>query len=532
MKNELEPINNDFTTEKITISSLEKLDNNYIRIIGRGYFNRDIDVITNGTLTFDFRFYDKVKGIINFNECDYLIAENAFREVSLISLNDSKRIIKNVRSIDYIGDGLFGISQNEVFSTEKVFDLVTNDYVPFPENMIFRTYKEGLLVLQEEDKESFEQHKEMVIDRSGNIIIPKIDGGIRIIDKTKFIADNMVIDFNQKAIIQDADLVMPLTDDKIIILKNRKLFVLNNTLEVIKTYTIGETKKPWYIAINGEECITMTFKKKIRTKKYEPRIEKDITVIVNTKTDTVSKMDSLPNFSIYDIFKITGENHKKGLMNKKGEIVLNAEWDNIQELHDTDNKYFFIEKDDEHYIFNSQTKSILKVLYDEMKEFRDGLAIGYSFEQKKYQLIDEELNPVFNLDHMGHSVFYYKNGILCYHSGSWINEYDAYTIITQSGETLMPSRKCRVKRNSFELLEIDDYQTDKKVLFDMNNGQFLQLEMSVPMIETENGKKLDFSGLPIQQFTLSNQTPSLLQEDSGDVKRLLLKPKTNGNSQK
>ena len=167
-----------------------------------------------------------------------------------------------------------------------------------------------------------------------------------------------------------------------------------------------------------------------------------------------------------------------------------------------------------------------------MKEFRDGLAIGYSSEQKKYQLIDEELNPVFNLDHMGHSVFYYKNGILCYHSGSWINEYDAYTIITQSGETLMPSRKCRVKRNSFELLEIDDYQTDKKVLFDMNNGQFLQLEMSVPMIETENGKKLDFSGLPIQQFILSNQTPSLLQEDSGDVKRLLLKPKTNGNSQK
>ena len=129
-----------------------------------------------------------------------MIAENAFREVSLISLNDSKRIIKKVRSIDYIGDGLFGISQNEVFSTEKVFDLVTNDYVPFLENMIFKTYKEGFLVLQEGDKKSFEQHKEMVIDRSGNIIIPKVDGGIRIIDKTKFIADNMVIDFNQKVI--------------------------------------------------------------------------------------------------------------------------------------------------------------------------------------------------------------------------------------------------------------------------------------------------------------------------------------------
>lgn len=528
MKNELEAINNDLTTEKLTISSLEKLDNNYIRIIGKGYYNRDIDIITNGTLTFDFSFYDKVKGIINFNQCDYLIAENRFREVSLISLNDSKRIIKKVREIDYIGDGLFGISQNEAFSTEKVFDLKTKDYVPFPDNMIFRNYKEGLLVLQEGDKKSYEQHKEMVIDRSGNIIIPKVDGSIRIIDKTKFITNDMVIDFNQKVIIQDADLVMPLTDDKIIILKNRKLFILNNKLEVIKTYTIGETKKPWYIAVN-KECITMTFKKKIQRKKYEPRIEKDITVIVNTKTDTVSKMDSLTSRSRYGIFKITSEDNKKGLMNKKSEIVLNAEWDNIKELHDTDNKYFFIEKDDEHYIFNSQTKSMIKVLYDEMEEFRDGLAIGYSSEQKKYQLIDEELNPVFNLDHMGHSVFYYKNGILCYHSGSCEN--DAYTIITQSGETLMPSRKCRVKRNSFGLLEIDDYQTDKKVLFDMNNGQFLQLEMNVPMIETEDGTKLDFSRSPIQQFISSNQSPLLLQEDSGDIKWLSLKNQTNENSQ-
>jgi len=529
MENKLEPINNNLTTEKIIINSLEKLDNNYIRIIGNDCFKRDIDIITNGTLTLDFSFYDKVKGIINFNEYDYLIAENRFGEVSLISLNDSKRIIKKARGIDYIGDGLFGISQNKVFSNEKVFDLEVNDYVPFPNNMIFRTYKEGLFVLQEGDKESYEQHKEMVIDRSGNTIIPKVDGGIRIIDKTKFIANNMVIDFNQKAIIQDADLVMPLTDEKIIILKNRKLFVLNNTLEVIKAYAIGETKKPWYIAVNGEECITMTFKKKIQTKKYEPRIEKDITVIIDTKTDTVSKMDTLPSLSDYDLFKITGENHKKGLMNKKNEIVLNAEWDNIKELHDTENKYFFIEKDDQHYIFNSQTKFMLKVLFDEMKEFHDGLAIGYSSEQKKYQLIDEELKPIFNLDHMGHSTFYYKNGILCYHSGSWKNEYDAYTIITQTGEILMPSRKCRVKRNGFELLEIDDYQTDKKVLFDMNNGQFLQLEMNVPIVETENGKKLDFSSVPIQNFISNNQSALLLQEDSTNVKRLLLKSKTNEN---
>ena len=92
MKNGLEPIKNSLITEKVTISSLEKLDNNYIRIIGNGYLKKDIDVITNGILTFDFSFYDNVKGIINFNECDYLIAEKDFREF-LISLNDGKKII-------------------------------------------------------------------------------------------------------------------------------------------------------------------------------------------------------------------------------------------------------------------------------------------------------------------------------------------------------------------------------------------------------------------------------------------------------
>jgi hypothetical protein len=219
-------------------------------------------------------------------------------------------------------------------------------------------------------------------------------------------------------------------------------------------------------------------------------------------------------------------------MNKKSEIILNVEYDNIKALHDTNNKYFFLEKDAEHYIFNSETKVIKKVSYTEMEEFRDGLALGYTPEPINNQLIDEELNVVFNLEHMGHTRYYYKNGILCYHSGSWKNEYDAYTIITQSGETLMPSRKCRVKRNGFELLEISDEQTGKTILFDMNNGQFMQLEINVPVIETKNGQKFDFSKLPIQKFILNNQSSLLVQEDSEDVKRLFLKPRNNENSKK
>ncbi len=528
MTNELESVNNGLVIEKFTITSLEKLDSNYIRIIGkRGC--KDIDVITNGIFTLNFGLFSKVKNIINYNEIDYLIAENIYGESFLISLNNGMKLIKKVKEINYIGDGLFAIGNKDRFSVEKVFDLNTNDYIPFPNNMIFATYKDGILTLQESDKKSYEQHQEMIIDRSGNIIIPKIDGRFSIIDKTKFISSNMIIDLNQKVIIENVDLIMQLSDDKIIILKNRKLFILNNALEVIKIYTIGETKKPWYTSINSEECITMTFKKKIRTKKYEPRIEKDITVIIDTKTDTISKMDFIPNLSPYAVFTITGNNHKRGLMNKKSEIILNIDYDNIKALHDTNNKYFFLEKEDEHYIFNSETKDIKKVAYTEMEEFRDGLALGYIPNPINNQLIDEELNVVFNLEHMGHTRYYYKNGILCYHCGNWRNGYDVYTIIAQSGETLMPSRKCRVKRNGFELLEINDEQTGQTVLFDLNNGQFMQLEINIPVIETENGQEFDFSKIPIQQFLLENQSSLLVQEDIKNVKKLFLKPQNNKN---
>ena len=535
MENELESVNNDLTIEKFTIVSLEKLDNNYVRIIGKqGYKN--IDVVTNGVFTLDFSSFVIVEKIIAYCGNDYLIAKNAYGELFLISLNDGVRLIKKVKEINYIDDGLFGVGVKERFSTEKVFDLNTNDYIPFPDNMVFATYKDGILTLREGDKLQFRQHKEMIIDRSGNIIIPEVNGKISIIDRTKFITTSimnaMIIDLNQKVVIQDADVIHPLADDKIIILKNRKLFILNNAFEVIKTYIIGETKRPWYTSVQSEECITMTFKRKIHTKKYEPRIEKDITVIVNVKTDTVSKMDFIPSLSPYEVFTITDNNHKQGLMNKKSEIILNAEYDSIKALHDTNNKYFFLEKDEEHYIFNSETRVIKNVSYTEMEEFRDGLAMGYTPEPINNQLIDEELNVVFNLKHMGHTRYYYKNGILCYHSGIWSREYDAYTIITQSGETLMPSRKCRVKRNGFELLEIDDEQTGEKVLFDMNNGQFIQLEINVPVIETEKGPKFDFSKLPVQQFLSNEQSTLLAQGNSKDIKRLVLKPEDKENTKK
>lgn len=385
--------------------------------------------------------------------------------------------------------------------------------------MIFREYKDDVLVLQENDRK---KHNEMVINRNGDIILPKIDssnGGIRIIDKTKLIYNNTLIDFNQKTIIQDADLIMPLSDDELIVLKNRKLFVLNNELEIIKTYTIGETKKPWYILITDERCIMMTFKKKVRVKKYEPRLKKDITVIIDTETDTVNKTDFVPKMSSDKFFSINGENNKKGLMRRDGKIILETEYDKIKALYDKNNKYFFIEKNDKFYIFNAEERLFKQVSYTSMKPFRDGLAVGYTFESKNYQLIDENLNPVFNLKHMGHFDFHYKDDILCYHCGNYIEQHDAYTIITKEGKILMPPRKCRVKRNGFDLLEINDWQTSEKLLFNMNNGQFEQVELSVPLIETNNGKKLDFSKTPIKQFISDKKMPLL--EDSGITKKLL-----------
>lgn len=517
MNNELKPIYKDSDIEKIKITSLDKLDNNYIRIIG----NKDlISVVTNGIFTLNINSSTKVEKIINYNGMDYIILQNIFGEYSLIRLNDNVKLINKVKNISYIDDGLFKVSQNDRYCADKVFDLTTNNYIPFPDNMIFKEYKDNVLILQENDRK---KHNEMIINIKGDIILPITDcsdGGIRIIDKTKFIYNNTLIDFTQKTIIQDADLIMPLSDDKLIVLKNRKLFILNDELEIIKTYIIGETKKPWYTLITSEKCIMMTFKKKVKIKKYEPRQKKDITVIINTETDTVNKTDFVPRMSIDKFFPINGVNNKKGLMSKDGEIILEIDYDKIEALYDTDNKYFFVEKNDKFYIFNAETRLMIEVSYTSMKPYKDGLAIGYTPEPKNYQLIDEDLNPIFNLEHMGHSIFYYKDDILCYHCGNYMRQYDAYTIITKEGKILMPPRKCRVKRNGFGLLEINDWQTEEKFLFNMNSGQFEQLELNVPVIETNSGKKLDFSKLPIQQL-VSNNEISLIENESGVVKKLL-----------
>ena len=200
-----------------------------------------------------------------------------------------------------------------------------------------------------------------------------------------------------------------------------------------------------------------------------------------------------------------------------------AEWDNIKPLYDKDNKYFFIEKNDECYIFDSSSKTMHRVSYEDIKEFHDGLAIGYDSKIKKYDLIDEELKTIFQLDHMGHSLFYYKNGILCYHTGSWRNGEDFYTIITKSGEVLMQPRRCRVRRNGFDILEISDYKTDNNYLFDLNSGHFIIFEVDVPIIESNNGRELDCSKLPIQQLFLNDFSSFSVEDESNGVKKLLLK---------
>lgn len=55
MLNELELINSDLMFEKITVISLEKLENNYVRFIGKSGY-RDIDIVTNGIYTLNFIF--------------------------------------------------------------------------------------------------------------------------------------------------------------------------------------------------------------------------------------------------------------------------------------------------------------------------------------------------------------------------------------------------------------------------------------------------------------------------------------------
>ena len=66
MANALEPVNNDLTIENFTITSLEKLDNNYIHLIGQRGYN-DINVVTNGVFTLDFSHFSKIKKIISYD---------------------------------------------------------------------------------------------------------------------------------------------------------------------------------------------------------------------------------------------------------------------------------------------------------------------------------------------------------------------------------------------------------------------------------------------------------------------------------
>lgn len=492
MSNELDITNNEITTESIKIQSLEKLNNNYVHIIGNNKYDK-INVVTNGKNTLNFN-HSKIETIFTYNGIDYLISRNYSNEYFLISIFDEKRIIKKVKNIKYIGDGLIGVNTTETFSHDynEIFDLKTNNKVPLPDNMIYKDYMHDLIILREGDKESYEQHKEMVINRQGEVVLPLIAASIRVIDKTRFMTDHIIIDTDKNIVIEGADQILPMNDGKIFVLKNRKLFILDKDFEVIKTYLIGETGKPWYVAINSDECITMTFNKKIRTKKYEPRIEKEITVIVNTKTDEVNKVDFIPSLGIDEVFRIK-ENDKVGLMNRKSEILLNAEYDNVKALHDSKNKYFFIEKDENYFIFNAETKEIKKVLFNKMYEYKDGLTLGYNYAEKKYQLLDEDLNIRFSLDYMGHGLFYYKNGILCYHSGDYFNNKDEYSIINESGEILMPSRKCRVTRNGFDILEIDDYYSGENILFNMNTSEFIELKLDVP----SKNNKLDFSKIQI-----------------------------------
>jgi len=90
----------------------------------------------------------------------------------------------------------------------------------------------------------------------------------------------------------------------------------------------------------------------------------------------------------------------------------------------------------------------------------------------------------------------------------------------------MASRQCRIKQNGFGLLEINDWETGEKFLFNMNSGQFERLELNVPIIETNNGKKLDFSKLPIKELFSSNTS---LIEESGGISKKSLMQKTDNN---
>lgn len=515
MSDLLIPENQEQKKVKMTIDSIEKLDNNFIHIIGKINF-KEINVITNGKFTLDVRNFFTIKEIINYKGFYYVIARKCYEGYYLICINDKKRLIKNVEYISYLNDGLLEIN------LKKVFDLNSNDYVPFPENMEFKNYKDNIISLQNKS-EIGKENRQMVIDREGKTIIPLVSGDIDIIDSTKFIIKNnltakeSIVDFNQQTIYFESDFIGLIGNDKLAILNKGKLSILNYNLEIINTYEIGEEKRPWCVIYNNE-FISMTFKTE---DKKDLKEESNITIIVDFQTNNVFKVDYIPKLSDKNIIPITDKNCLKGLLNRKtGEIIV-KECQKVDPLNDSKCKYFYIKKDDKNFIYDAERKNWNKVTYTDMKPFKNGLAIGINNNPINYEIIDEDFNILFKLDHMGSFNFEYENGILCYHSGNWAKKYDAYTIINKNNEVLMPKKECKVKKNNFGLLEIKDKETGETTFFDFQNEQFLKLQLDVPIIKNGIAEELNFNKITSNDIINQN----LIKDNYFKVKKISNKHK-------
>ena len=326
------------------VTSIDKLDFGYIHVIGKTR-SIDINFITNDTLTLECDNYSEVK-VIRYQNIDYLISENYFLEYSLVRIHDQKRLIKKARNINYIKEGLLEIDYGKY--GKKIYNLDNLNYISIPDNMYCKSYENNLLLLK-----STNNNQSKAIDRDGYTIISPIQGNIDIIDNNKFILNqstaSSIIGFNKEVYIDKANYIIQFNKDRIGVLKDGTLFILNNKLEILKNYEIGIKGRPSLIG-GFDNHFIMSFT--IAQQNYK-------TIFINLENDKIlSGNFSLSSYLIQkDFVKICYNDNSYGIMNQKTLEILIKNCKNVEALNDSNYKYFFITQNNQNYIYNAQSNN-------------------------------------------------------------------------------------------------------------------------------------------------------------------------------
>ena len=485
---------------KIRIFSVIDLGKGYYRVKGRKLVDKkereaiaDIscselgvpfDIVTNFRNVVQMKL-PNIHSIVSYDGVDYLIGSNGNKEYFLKVLSNvgktngvcGDNIIREVEKIDYMGDGLFKVVEKNS-PANKVFDAKIGDYIGFPNGMSLDHYfkKEELFVLLKTDDKS--DLAPIVIDRNGKVVHKfdpsvydiSVKGPLQFLTHEKHgeTYTESYIDLERKIEINGFERLVVLKDSGFAVIKEGKLFVLDNNCDIKQEYSLGDNRS----FICGVDCSN--------EKEYRISYANNVTVIINTEENTVKILNYIEPLDRTEVVVFRNDDGKEGLRTGGGNVILNCKYDEIIPLHDTKLprvRYYLLEQSRMRFIFDLESRVSLYVRCDHIDDCFDGgfLRCWNCGENGKTILIDKNLNVVFELEKRGKN-FHYGYGVLCYNVGG---DDKKYTIITQDAKTkeittLMEPKNCRVLMIGDRFLEIcDSDYSDKRRIFDLKKENLL-----------------------------------------------------------